>query len=41
MERRERVLLKSKQLEEKAYRQEQFVSNYRYGKPEEIIEKKK
>ena len=41
VERRERILLKSKQLEEKAYRQEQFVSNYTFGKPEEIIEKKK
>ena len=41
VERRERMLLKSKQLEEKAYRQEQFVSNYTFGKPEEIIEKKK
>lgn len=33
MERRERVLLKSKQLEEKAFRQEQFVYNNIYGKP--------
>ena len=41
LERRQRVLMKSKQLEQKAMRDEKLVSNYDYRKPEEIIEKKK
>ena len=31
----------SKQLEEKAYRQEQFVSTQNYTKPEDFLERKK
>ena len=41
LERRERVLMKSKQLEERALRDEVLVSHYNYGKAEEIIIKKK
>ena len=41
LERRERVLMKSKQLEERAKMDEKLVSHYNYGKAEEIIEKKK
>lgn len=33
--------MKSKQLEEKAMRDEKFVSNYNFGRAEEIISKKK
>lgn len=36
-ERRERILMKSKQLQQKAQRKEQFVNNFNYGKAEEII----
>jgi len=35
------VLIKSKQLEEKALRDETFVKNFNYGKAEDIIGKKK
>lgn len=41
LEKREKVLMKSKQLQQKAMREEQFVANYTYGKPEQIIERKK
>ena len=41
MEKRGRVLLKSKQLEERAMRGEMFVANHSYGRAEEIISKKK
>jgi hypothetical protein len=34
MEKRERVIMKSKQLEEKAMRDEKLVSHYNYGKAE-------
>jgi hypothetical protein len=40
-ENRQRVLMKSKQLEEKAMRDEKFVTNNHYGKAEDIIAKKK
>lgn len=35
------MLIKSKQLEERAMREEMFVKNFHYGKAEEIIGKKK
>ena len=35
------MLIKSKQLEEKAMRDEMLIKNYNYGKAEEIIVKKK
>ena len=41
MEKRERILMKSKQLEERAMRDEIFVANHNYGRAEEIINKKK
>lgn len=41
LEKREIVLMKSKQLEEKAMREEKFLSNFTYGKPEDIIARKK
>lgn len=41
MEKRERILMKSKQLEERAMRDEIFVANHSYGRAEEIINKKK
>jgi hypothetical protein len=41
LERREKVLMKSKQLEEKARREEKLVEHYNYGRVEEIIEKKR
>lgn len=40
-QRRERVIMKSKMLEEKARRQEQFVNNSKYEKAEDILERKK
>lgn len=41
LEKRERVLMKSKQLEEKAMRDEKIISHYNYGRAEQIINKKK
>lgn len=34
LEKRERVLMKSKQLEEKAMRDEKIISHYNYGRAE-------
>jgi hypothetical protein len=41
LEKREKVLMKSKQLEEKALREEKFVSLHNYGKAEDIIARKR
>ena len=41
LERRDKVIMKSKQLEEKAMRDERLVSHYNYGCAEEVIAKKK
>lgn len=41
LERREKVLMKSKQLEEKAMRDEKLVSHYNYGRAEEVLAKKR
>ena len=40
VERRDRVLMKSKQLEERAIREEQFISLSTHARPSEVIAKK-
>lgn len=40
-QKRDRVMIKSRMLEEQAMRQEAFIKNQNHSKPEEVISKKK